>query len=382
MSGKRFPTADAFLAEYRLPAFLEAGVRVGLVELLSALEDEVELNAHGQVRAVANIHDDLRRLQAISDDRIRYPEIAEVEIKQPMFILGLPRCGTSLLHALIGEDPQIRTPLMWEVADPSPPPASETAQTDPRIAAFWAYIEADLGDSLEELMKAHPIGAMIPQECGSFMTTSFHSSNPVMLNRIPGFYRWFLGADVTFRYQVHKMWLQHLAWRNPRRHWVLKIQEHMYSLPELRSVYPDAIFVQPHRDPVTVIASISQLIHGARMPVFDVQDRAELGQEMLHLWHDGQVRMMAYRRTHPDLPIHDLRYKDLASNPTGAVREIYDRFNWDFTAESEAGIARWLAENPAGRHGKHVYQLADFGLTAEAVREVYADYIDLYRDYI
>src|SRR3546814_2172897 len=65
----------------------------------------------------------------MSDDRIRNPAIAEVEIKQPMFILGLPRCGTSLLHALIDGDPQIRTPLMWEVADPSPPPEAETFET-------------------------------------------------------------------------------------------------------------------------------------------------------------------------------------------------------------------------------------------------------------
>ena len=64
----------------------------------------------------------LEAIVAIADDRRRYPEIAEVEIRQPMFILGLPRCGTSLLHALMGNDPQIRTPLQWEIANPSPPP--------------------------------------------------------------------------------------------------------------------------------------------------------------------------------------------------------------------------------------------------------------------
>src|SRR3546814_12878913 len=115
-----------------------------------------------------------------------------------MFILGLPRCGTSLLHALIDGDPQIRTPLMWEVADPSPPPEAETFETDPRIARFDGYIERELGGKADELMKAHPIGAKIPQECGSFMTTSFQSSNPVMISRIPYFYRWFLGADFPF----------------------------------------------------------------------------------------------------------------------------------------------------------------------------------------
>jgi hypothetical protein len=81
----------------------------------------------------------------------------------------------------------------------------------------------------------------------------------------------------------------HLSWRNPRKYWVLKIQEPMYKMPGLRAVYPDAIFVQPHRDPTTVIASISQLIRVLRDPVYDHQDLPALGREMVHLWHDGLV---------------------------------------------------------------------------------------------
>src|SRR3546814_17042830 len=89
---------------------------------------------------------------------------------------------------------------------------------------------------------------------------------------------------------------------------------------------------------------------------------------MLHLWHDGQVRMMAYRKAHPDMPIHDMRYKDLASDPVAAVRGIYDRFGWDFTPATEAGVLGWLAENPAGKHGKHKYRLEEFGLNEQAVQ--------------
>lgn len=377
----KFPTADRLLGQYHLPEDISAEVRVGLVELLSALEEE-SLSENGRARALDGIHDDLTRLQAITDDRARYPEIAEVEIKQPLFILGLPRCGTSLLHALIDGDPQVRTPLMWEIAFPSPPPEAATCDTDPRIEQFDAYMRAHFFGDMDDVMKGHPFGAKIPQECGSFMTTSFRSSNPCMLNRIPKFYKWFLSADVTFRYRVHKMWLQHLGWRNPRRYWALKIQEHMYSLPELRTVYPDAIFVQPHRDPTTVIASISELIHAIRKPAFDHQDRAALGQEMMHLWHDGLVRSMAYRAAHPDLPIYDMRYKDLASDPVAAVRGIYEHFGWEFTPAAAAGILNWLKENPAGKHGTHKYKLSDFSLTEDDVRKVYADYIETYKEYI
>jgi hypothetical protein len=379
---RHFPDADTLLKKYPLPADIEKKVRPGLEMLLLSTEEDKDLNANGRARSLYNIEDDLRRLKVIADTRIKHPEIADVEIKQPMFILGLPRCGTSLLHALIGSDPQIRTPLMWEIADPSPPPEAATFDTDPRIAKFDDFLRATLGGEYDELIKAHPLGALIPQECGSFMTTSFQSSNPVMMGKLPRFYEWFKGIDGDFRYEVHKMWLQHLNWHNPRKHWVLKIQEHMYKMPALRRIYPDAIFIQPHRDPTTVIASISQLIRVIRTPAYDEQDSVALGKEFLILWLDGLKCMMAYRRAHPDLPIHDMRYKDLVAKPVETIRAAYEQFGWDFTDASAAGILRWLKENPAEKHGKRSYSLAEFGLDEKTVSDAYADYIETYKDYI
>ena len=381
-SPRQVPDADSLLDQYRLPDYLRDNVREGLIRQLHATAEETALNDNGVARAIHNIHDDLRRLKAISDDRQRHPEIAEVEIRQPMFILGLPRCGTSLLHALMGSDPSVRTPLQWEVAQPSPPPDGATYHSDARIAEFEAYQRAQFGGDYDEVKKGHPIGPLIPQECGSFMTTSFQSSNVCMLSRLPSYYEWFLGIDATFRYEVHKMWLQHLSWRNPRPHWVLKIQEHMYKMPALRSVYPDAIFVQPHRDPTAVIASISQLIRAIRAPAYDHQDDHALGQEFLHLWHDGLERLMQYRREHPDLPIYDMRYKDLVADPVSAVRAAYEHFGWEFTPAAAEGIRDWLRENPADKHGKRSYSLEEFGLTKEDVTSVYGTYIDEYRQYL
>ena len=378
---KRFPEADTLLDEYSLPGDIRARLRPGLVELIASMEEDVAMNANGHARALHSLRDDLRRLQAILDDRARYPGIAEVKISRPLFILGLPRCGTSFLHAMIGGDPQIRTPLMWEVADPSPPPEAATCDSDPRIGRFDDHLRAQLGGDFHELLKAHPIGAKIPQECGSIMTSSFQSSNPCMFNHLPRFYEWFKSIDATFRYEVHKMWLQHLSWHNPRKHWVLKIQEHMYKMPALRAIYPDAIFVQPHRDPTTIIASISQLIRVIREPAYDQQDSHALGRELLQLWWDGVKCMIDYRKAHPDLPIHDMRYKDLVADPVPTIRAAYERFGWDFTAASADGIVGWLNENPAGKHGSRTYSLEELGLNAAQVRDTFAEYIDLYRDY-
>ena len=374
--------SDNLLEQYLLPEYLRENVRPGLEMLIRSSAEMTDLNANGRTRLAFGIHDDLARLKQIADDRARFPEIADVEIREPLFIVGLPRCGTSVLHALINEDPDVRTPLQWEVAAPSPPPETATELTDPRIARYDSYLWQHLGGDPKDVLKGHPLGAMIPQECGSFMTTSFQSSNVAMLQHLPRFYEWFKGVDATFRYEVHKMWLQHLGWKNPRKHWVLKIQEHMYKMRELRTVYPDAIFIQPHRDPTQVIASISQLMYVIRQPAYDEPGKDKIGREFLNLWSDGIEAMMDYRVAAPDLPIHDMRYKDLIADPVGTIRKAYAQFGRELTDEGAEGVLRWLRENPADKHGKRSYSLEEFGLDEQTVRDRFARYMQTYRDFI
>lgn len=374
--------ADQMLAGAGLSGEVAAGVRPGLSVALSALEAEAGLSAEGRERALAQFRDNLARLAAIVADRAAFPEIAEVKVDRPVFILGLPRCGTSILHALIGADPQVRTPLQWEVAAPSPPPDAASFATDPRADGFDAYVAANFTGAWADVLKAHPIGARIPQECGMILETAFQGINPTMLFSLPGYYRWYRQANTRFGYQVHKMWLQHLAWRNPRKRWVLKVQEHAFHLPELLSVYPDAVLVQPHRDPVTVMASISRLIEVIRSVSYIAVDRAALGQELLHLWHDGQVASIAWRKANPQVQVLDLRFKDIVADPVAAVRQVYVHARMDFTAETQRAVADWWAANPSDKHGQHKYELADYGLTREQIETVYADYIETYRDYL
>jgi hypothetical protein len=357
-------------------------LRPGLEAAVAALYQDQALTLQGREQALAQYRDNLHRLQQVSDDRRRYPAIAEEKITAPIFILGLPRCGTSMLHALMASDPAMRSPLMWEVAAPSPPPGTQSAETDPRIAAYDKFVDETFVGEWAGVRKAHPIGARIPQECGMILETAFRSINPVTMFRIPEFYQWYLDHDMTYGYRVHRRWLQHLQWQKPGRRWVLKVQEHMYNIPQLLSVYPDAVFVQPHRDPRTVLASISRLIYVIRSIAMDDQDLEVLGKEMLHLWHDGQARMMAYRREHPELPVHDVSFKSLLADPVEAVRGIYTRYDMDFTPAAESGILKWLADNPADKHGKHTYTLEDYGLSTAQIETVYGDYIETYRDYL
>lgn len=68
---------------------------------------------------------------------IRYlknnPFIAdENKIVKPIFIVGLPRTGSTFLQGLMAQDPDARHIRMWETNIPTPPPREETYKTDPR----------------------------------------------------------------------------------------------------------------------------------------------------------------------------------------------------------------------------------------------------------
>ena len=370
------------LADAGLVGDIATGTRPGLVAALAALALETGLSAEGRERALAQFRGNLARLAAIVADRAAHPEIAQVAIDRPVFILGLPRCGTSILHALIGADPAVRTPLQWEVAAPSPPPEAATFATDPRADGFDAYVAANFTGAWADVLKAHPIGARIPQECGMILETAFQGINPTMLFGLPSYYAWYRDADTRFGYQVHKMWLQHLSWKNPRARWVLKVQEHAFHLPALFDAYPDAVLVQPHRDPVTVMASISRLIEVIRSVSYEGIDRAKLGMELLHLWHDGQVAAMAWRKANPDRKVLDMRFDDIVADPVAAVQQVYAHADMDFSLATREAVAAWWAANPSDKHGQHRYELADYGMTRAQVEAVFADYIETYQAFI
>jgi hypothetical protein len=105
----------------------------------------------------------MHRLQLV-DYRSSHPGIADEVIVRPLFILGLPRTGTTLLYGLLAEDPANRAPLSWEIDDPCPPVETESDSSDPRIERTQKRF-----DQVEQLAPGfqtiHPVGALMPQEC-------------------------------------------------------------------------------------------------------------------------------------------------------------------------------------------------------------------------
>jgi len=88
----------------------------------------------GAVIQHATISNALIQRLKVEDTYARHPEIDDEVVGGPVFVIGLPRTGTTALSQLVAADPQFRSLRMWESQAPTPPPEAATQHTDPRIA--------------------------------------------------------------------------------------------------------------------------------------------------------------------------------------------------------------------------------------------------------
>lgn len=310
------------------------------------------------------------RLQFFQD-RHRYP-IADEVIERPMFVTGEPRSGTTLMHALMSVDPDARALRFWEVMYPSPPPGV-SAPDDPRRGradADWREINAQLPKWLHSHPYNDMLGDGLPEDERTW-AFDFRVMTPTAWWRVPvptvvgG-----LPTDPAAQYRIHKAMLQQLQYRHPRKRWVLK-GFHGFRLREFFDAYPDATLLWLHRDPVQVAASrtmmMADILEGIVGPV-DLKAAAAMHLELTRT-------SIANTMTNPmvaDPRILHVRYRDFVTDPVSVVRRYYGFAGRELSAEAEAAMRDYLANNPGDRHGKFRYStslLTDIGADLDALHE-------------
>jgi hypothetical protein len=349
--------------------------RAGLARLLAAWEHEAALTPLGRAIARRQVIDLLESRLRMQQEWTRHPEIGQSAVRAPIFVLGLPRTGTSILHELLAQDPENRVPATWEVMWPWPPPERTTYETDPRIARAERHF-AGIDRMLPEFKRIHPMGAALPQECVALMAHDFASLLFHTTHRIPSYQAWLDGIDWRPVYASHRRQLQYLQWRAPAARWALKSPGHLWTLDALLVEYPDARIVQTHRDPLRVIASLASLVTYLRGMASDRVDAREIGADWTGRLAAGLAHTMDVRArgTLPASQVFDVHFRDFVGREIETVRRLYAHFGLTLSAEAEARMQRFLAANPKDKHGAHRYLLADAGLDPATERRRYARY--------
>ncbi len=349
-----------------------------LGRLIDSLRGDAHLNDVG--RLISNERMLLHTVNRLAyvNDRKRFPEIAEQRIVKPVFIVGMPRTGTTILHDICAQDPASRAPMTWEVMFPSPPPETDSFERDPRIdrcAALMPQRDAQLPgfDAI------HPMGPQLSQECVVLMgeamcTPLFHNQF-----RVPTYQDWVDDeADWADVYAVHEQQLQHLQARHRGDRWVLKTGAHLWGLEHMLATYPDARVVFTHRDPVKSMTSYASLTSIVRRVGSDDVDPVEIAGDWTRRLRKVLMHGIDVRRSnaYPDAVFYDMYFQDFITDQFREVEKIYDAFGLPMTNAAADAMRAFIDDNPPGKHGIHRYAPEEFGVVPDRVRAEFAAYID------
>ncbi len=349
--------------------------REPLALLVEGLEKEANLSTMGRIVARSDLLRTLENRLRLVELFREHPEIAEQPVTRPIFVIGAPRTGTTIFHDLLAMDPDIRVPLAWETSLPLPPPETATFRTDPRIAKVQADLDR-LDQLLPDFKKMHPMGAERAQECVAITSHDFASLIYQTQFDVSTYDRWVLDHDMRSALRWHRRFLQVLQWKAPRERWALKSPQHLWHIEQVHREYPDALFVQTHRDPVRVVVSISSLVAALRRLSSDSVSLPEVAEYYATALVKAFNNTVAYRRSGklPESQVVDLYFQDFIKDEVGTVRRAYQHFGLDLSDQTARAMQSFLDDNPADKHGQHFYNFADTGMDERKLRERFHDY--------
>ena len=369
--------------ERTFPAWMRTGFQ-RLVEALNA--PQAGLLEERRPHLVYGLTRQLRNNAALALERQQHPEIEREEIVRPVFIVGINRTGTTFLHRMMARDGRFWTLRRYELAEPvlATGEYAGVACTagDPRRAHLKEVLDATR--VVDQFAEMHRIDIDEPEEDFPILRQAFASWISTVTHYVPDYGCWLAATGSGNAYAYHHRVMQHFTWqrrqREPdaRKSWLLKMPFHLMELDALLENYPDAIFIQTHREPERFMGSWNSLVDRIRSLSMEPRPRRDTGTEQLALMSGMLNEAMQLRASRPELESRwvDVDYRDLVEKPMAVVNAIHERLDWRLDPGAAADMENWLARQAEQRRGEppHRYSLEDFGLTAERVAAAFAPY--------
>ena len=357
-----------------IPKQAEEGLRIAC----KSINEDGKPNAFGTFSTKMQFETTLEQRLKIEQHLKANPEIENIDIKEPVIIAGMPRTGTTILHAMMHEDPTFRSPLAWELILPYPVPKPQNFYDNEQIKEVDKRF-SQLFKLIPDFKKMHYMDVNTPQECVGINAFDFNSFQIAVLFNMPLYVDWFNNkADKLETMRFHKRFLQYLESGGVKSDkWLLKTPLHLMRLPELFEVYPDAKIIVTHRHPSKIVPSIASFISSVRSVYSDYEDPSQTAYEQAELWSSYFDKFLNSLETlnKNDQIIH-VKFDDFAKDQFGIISNIYEQYGWKMTDEARKKIQNFIKENPKDKNGVHQYALEDFGLNENYVNKKFERYID------
>jgi len=303
-----------------------------------------------------------------------HPEALDIPIEKPVFVLGFPRTGTTVLQNMLEQADHRRAPQFWELTSPIPWHADLERDRKARIKRiesdlFWAYKFAP------EMAEVHEVRATTAEECWPLLSNTMNVVNFDIAHGLKPYGEWLMTQDMDWAYAEYRRMLQMLLWRLPAQQLVLKCPEHLWFVDSVLATFPDACIVWTHRAPFDCIASYSSMISLSRRTLQGRIVPPQIGPHITERFATGVTRAMAARTAHGDESrFFDVPFTELIKDRIGMVHRIEEHFGLERT--DGPALQSWLDSERSDGRGKHRYEASMWGLERDVINTRFEDYID------
>jgi hypothetical protein len=379
------PASDALMEAARAASGLAEFGDLGFVERLDRYLDALSREARLSETGVQAEQGQLTRLLInrlrVHDALTRNPDAAKETVTDPVVIIGMPRSGTTKLHRLLARDDGFQILPLWKILNPVP--LAPEGEPDPRVGMAEEFVGM-LHELSPTFAAAHPMDAREPDEEEFLMEQVFLSFAAFYLARVPSYQEWALAQDFDPWYSELHQILQYLQYSDGTsgKPWLLKAPSHTGHMDKIFEYFPNATVVHIHRDAQSTVPSLCGLIRAARGLYSDRIDLPELGDWALDHWptqFDIYIEQRG-RWESAGKTFIDVAYPDLVADAMPIAEDIYDRSGRPLTDDARAQMQAWQDDNPQHKHGRHRYELDEYGLTTARIDNAFATYRERFKE--
>ncbi|MBX7450422.1 sulfotransferase [Mycolicibacterium sp. 3033] len=342
---------------------------------LGALAELDDMHACGRVNFFSQLSQWLTNRLLLTELLRRHPEIHDIDLAPPVVIAGLPRTGTTHLHNMLAAGPTFRTMPYWESAEPFPLPSELGVQPDPRVGRM--ELAVSMMDLLLPHFRAmHEMTSEHVHEEIQLLANDFSTMLMETLAPVPAWREYYRGHDQTPHYEYLRTQLKAMQFLRGGRRWLLKSPQHLEQLSVLRRVFPGAVVLCTHRDPVPVTVSmVAMVAYTARM-----YSAAPPVREIAASWTDRLEQMLAAlvrdRDVVPADVSADVRFDEFMGDERGVAERVYALAGEPLTDEARAAIDSYLAGHQRNRFGRVACTAERFGLDERELAARFGDYTE------
>lgn len=324
-------------------------------------------------------------------DGILFPSLHEIEVKEPVFMVGHARSGTTLTHRLLSQDTgRFSSFLLYECFFPSLLQkkvirAGIVFDRD-RLGGFFARRVAAWEERRYGPQRhAHEMGLTIPEE--DDISLYYSMASGFWITKMP----WM--GDLDFyhmndwpeakRRRINDFYREcvrrQLYLNGPEKTHLAKNPLWSGRVASLIEAFPDAKFVVNVRDPRDTIPSLLKLMRGAwkRLGWEEARQRRCLEVLTDQSWHTYRHPLEALE-ANPRTKGAIVDYRELTSDPAATIERLYQDLGFSISDVFREQLAQ-QGKRERKRRSRHSYSLEEFGLEGDAIRDQLTDLFERFQ---